>query len=151
MFLRSVFGFDEWREWRTIPAMEISDLTPAALTRLEEKLVRDLETVRRVKGLLLEMGAGVPEPVAAVEPVVAPAVPVKDIDTVVEETACGLGKPFRMRDLMGALPWSLDRVRLRSVVQRMVVRGVVRILRTDPGQTGSLYEYVAAAPGESPT
>ena len=131
--------------------MELSDLTPAALGRLEEKLVRDLEMVRRVRALLQEMAPGVPEPVAAPMVEVAPE-PQKDTETVVVETIRGLGKPFRLRDITAALPWSIQRGLLRSILQRMVSRGEVAILEKSPGQTGSLYacrgaEPVGAGPG----
>ena len=116
--------------------MDIADLTPAALTRLEEKLVRDLETVRRVKALLLEMG-GTEVPVAPAVPA-APVVE-KDADTVVMDVIRGLGKPFRMREVMAALPWSFNRSRLRALLQRMLRSGEVVVLETSPGQVGSLY------------
>lgn len=134
---------DEWRNERTIRGMDIADLTPAALTRLEEKLVRDLETVRRVKALLLEMAGTAGEPVGAEVPV-APEVPaepavVKDTETVVMETIRGLGKPFRFRDVMAALPWPLSRSQLRTILQKMIRAGEVQVLETSAGQTGSLY------------
>jgi hypothetical protein len=128
--------------------MELSDLTPAALARLEEKLVRDLEMVRRVKALLQELAPGtavVPEPV--VEPPVPE--PQKDTETVVVDTIRGLEKPFRLRDITAALPWSIPRGLLRSILQRMVSRREVAILETSAGKTGNLYACRSRTPAES--
>ena len=145
--------------------MEFTDLTPEALDRLEAKLAAELDTVRRMKALLLEHfaprspvgAASVTGPVAAGGvPGISPAAPEsgvpvlptpavvaaprKDLKTRVLETVEELGKPFRMRDLERRLRGFGERSTLRSALMRLVADGEIVILQKDPGRTGSLYQ-----------
>ena len=109
--------------------MEFTDLTPESLDRLEAKLAAELDTVRRMKALLMEhfrpralaAAAPVAGPLAAgVAPVVSlpqvspemPPAPRKDLKTRVREWAAERGGSFRMRDLEQALRWRTEHAAL---------------------------------------
>ena len=145
--------------------MEFTDLTPESLDRLEAKLAAELDTVRRMKALLMEQfrpralvgaapaavplaagGALVPAgggesaaPMAQVLPEVPPE-PRKDLKTRVREWAAERGGAFRMRDLEQALRGYGQRSTLRSALMRLMADGEVLVVTPGTGRNGSLYQ-----------
>ena len=136
--------------------MEFTDLTPESLDRLEAKLAAELDTVRRMKALLMEhfrpralagaAPAGVPltaggasAPMPQVLPEVPP-VPRKDLKTRVREWAAERGGTFRMRDLEQALRGYGERSTLRSAMMRLMADGEVLVVTKGRGRGGSLYQ-----------
>ena len=145
--------------------MEFTDLTPESLDRLEAKLAAELDTVRRMKALLMEHfrpralagaapvavplaaggalasagGGELPAPVPQGLPEMPP-VPRKDLKTRVREWAAERGGSFRMRDLEQALRGYGQRSTLRSALIRLVADGEVLIVTKGTGRNGSLYQ-----------
>ena len=141
--------------------MEFTDLTPESLDRLEAKLAAELDTVRRMKALLMEhfrpralagaapaavpLAAGgapaisQPAPMPQVLPEV-PSVPRKDLKTKVREWAAERGGTFRMRDLEQALRGYGERSALRSALMRLMADGEVLVMTKGRGRGGSLYQ-----------
>ena len=145
--------------------MEFTDLTPESLDRLEAKLAAELDTVRRMKALLMEhfrpralagaapvtvplAAGGAPVPAAGGEPPAPmpqvlpemPPVPWKDLKTRVQEWAAERRQSFRMADLVKRLRGYGERSTLRSALMRLVADGEVLIVTKGRGRGGSLYQ-----------
>ena len=154
--------------------MNVSDLTPDALARLEAKLVADLEMVRRVRALLVEHQA-VLGGVGAFQPAVGRAVAQgpagagavvlrpepeskpKPFEEAAQEALAQLPRTgFRTQDLrrkltrQGVAPRNES---LKNFLNRMIRRGKVQVESTRPGRGGSIYIHNLPPPGaeESPT
>lgn len=144
--------------------MNLSDLTPDALARLEAKLLADVEKVRRVRELLEEHGpslaavAGMPTPpVAAPSPQPAapvaqpvsmpgpavPATPRRSFDEIVLEALLKLPKDeFESQDLRRGI-FQITKSYpetpvLKSAVNRLVRQGKVEVVEARTGRRGSL-------------
>ena len=137
--------------------MDISDLNPESLARLEAKLTAELDMVKKVRALLTEHFSGAASPASAsTTPPVSPPAPLittprpppPDVKVVVSEIIAEIGGEFRMGDVKDRL-WKrkLDfpDSSVRSVIMRMVQYGQISVAKREKGRRGSLYAPVAKA------
>ncbi len=144
--------------------MDVSDLNPESLARLEAKLTAELDMVRKVRALLTEHFSGTATPAAPATPspasspappVFTPGPPPPDVKVLVGEIIAEIGGEFRMGDVKDRL-WKrkleFPDSSVRSVIMRMVQYGQISVAKREKGRRGSLYAPVAKAmpPPDSP-
>lgn len=144
--------------------MDVSDLNPESLARLEAKLTAELDMVRKVRALLTEHFSGTATPAAPATPspapspappVFTPGPPPPDVKVLVGEIIAEIGGEFRMGDVKDRL-WKrrieFPDSSIRSVIMRMVQYGQAFVVKREKGRRGSLYAPVAKAmpPPDSP-
>ena len=137
--------------------MDVSDLNPESLARLEAKLTAELDMVRKVRALLSDHFSGTASPAApsALSPAPAPlpiiftpGPPPPDVKVVVGEIIAEIGGEFRMGDVKDRL-WKrkieFPDSSIRSVIMRMAQYGQVLVVKREKGRRGSLYAPIAEA------
>lgn len=148
--------------------MNASDLSPDNLARLEEKLKADLAMVQKVRALMSEHLSGafasvstppatsvisppngapqVPAPIAMVQ-----RPPPRDVNDVVREIVPGLDGPFGMKHVKAKIDPKegyYPDTSVRSVLNRMVQRGDLVIVRHQLGRAGSTYQRTGKGKAE---
>lgn len=151
--------------------MNVSNLSPDALDRLEAKLLADLEVVRRTRALMREhgissgvpaAGPAIPASVAAPPPV-APGAPVpaappvqprKPYDEILLDCLAQMPDTFVPQDFRRAV-YKATQNHPRSeeakvFLNRMIRQGKVAVAEARTGRNGSLYRRLVprAAPVE---
>lgn len=144
--------------------MNASDLSPENLARLEEKLKADLEMVQKVRALFKEhlggagsmagpsfppavpvAGAGAQPPVTAANTYNRPP-PQPDVNVVIREIVAGLTGTFGIKNVKAAIDPKYGiypDTSVRSVLNRMVQRGDLLIVKHQLGRAGSTYQRPA--------
>ena len=135
--------------------MDVSDLNPESLARLEAKLTAELDMIRKVRALLTEHFSGTATPAAPATPspapspappVFTPGPPPPDVKVLVGEIIAEIGGEFRMGDVKDRL-WKrrieFPDSSIRSVIMRMVQYGQALVVKREKGRRGSLYAPVS--------
>ncbi len=143
--------------------MNAADLTPDALAKLEAKLLAELETVRKVRALLVEhqihTGPAAPAPtpplVAFAAPAAPPPPPVppqKSYEEILAESlremapegfVIGTLKDTMRKKRKGGLQGEEERA--KQDIGRLIRQGRVEVVRSSIGRIGNTYRYLPTA------